>query len=478
MTFPDRPKPNRHGYTCIFSQIAPVRHGHARAFNMENLGCYGSFLPFGFDIELTDDVKNYICNVEKVKKSHEHVESMYRHRPPRKAPGRYLVFKRWDTLEAEDDPQVVIFFATPDVVAGLHGLANFDTMPPHGVIVPFCNACDAIVGYPLAQLEAEEPAAVLGRRRPVGQDLLQAEHVHLRGPLADLPAHAREPRGLVRRHRRVGQGKVQDAAQAVAPRPCARRAGGVHLFLPGRRAGTPPPPAGARGEATMVENPFETAADRYDRWFDSPRGRAIFEHEVACLRDLVGAFPGRWLEVGVGTGRFAEALGIREGIDPSPAVLALAARRGIETRVGRAESLPLPDASRDGLLLVVTICFVEDPAATFRECRRVLVPGGHLVVGLVPADSAWGEFYAREGREGHPFYSSARFYTADEILSLARAAGFRLARARSCLLTPPRQAPDDPASGIEDGIVPGAGFLAIDFEAERTNAPGREPPGR
>ncbi len=108
--FPSAPKPNSKGFTCIFSQIAPVRKGRARAFNKENLGCFGSFLPFGFDTVVTEEVKNYVCNVERVKKSFDHVDSMYEHRPPEQDPAKYLVFKRWDTLingkeqQDEDSP--------------------------------------------------------------------------------------------------------------------------------------------------------------------------------------------------------------------------------------------------------------------------------------------------------------------------------------------------------------------------------------
>jgi len=46
--FPNAPKPNAKGYTCIFSQLAPEKKGRWRAFNKENLGCFGSFLPFGW----------------------------------------------------------------------------------------------------------------------------------------------------------------------------------------------------------------------------------------------------------------------------------------------------------------------------------------------------------------------------------------------------------------------------------------------
>ncbi|MCP4010141.1 MAG: DUF169 domain-containing protein, partial [Proteobacteria bacterium] len=144
---PNAPKPNAKGFTCIFSQIAPVRKGRGRAFNKENLGCFGSFLPFGFDTEVSEDVKNYVCNVDRVKKSYAHVDSMYEHRPPKQAAGKYLVFKRWDTLEEKDDPQVVFFFGNPNVIAGLHGLANFDAMTPYEVIAPFGTGCDSIVGF-------------------------------------------------------------------------------------------------------------------------------------------------------------------------------------------------------------------------------------------------------------------------------------------------------------------------------------------
>ena len=160
--FPNAPKPNPRGYTCIFSQIAPVRKGRARAFNKENLGCFGSFLPFGFETEVTEDVRNYVCNVERVKKTYDHLDSMYEHRAPKQAPGKYLVFKRWDTLEEQDDPQVVFFLNNLDVITGLHGLANFDAMTPYEVIVPFGTGCDSIVGYPMYELGSEQPKAVLG----------------------------------------------------------------------------------------------------------------------------------------------------------------------------------------------------------------------------------------------------------------------------------------------------------------------------
>jgi len=208
-------------------------------------------------------------------------------------------------------------------------------------------------------------------------------------------------------------------------------------------------------------NPFDVEASRYDEWFDSPDGRVIFTQEVACLRELMGKAEGRWLEVGVGTGQFAQALGIREGIDPSSAVLAYASSRGVRTQMGYGEDLAYSDNSFDGVLMVVTICFLADPLRVFKECRRILREEGCLVVGLVPADSPWGELYARKGREGHIFYSSAKFYKCEEVIGIADAAGFIFDGARSCLFT----SPGEPATdlSIHEGVITGAGFVALQF---------------
>jgi SAM-dependent methyltransferase len=208
-------------------------------------------------------------------------------------------------------------------------------------------------------------------------------------------------------------------------------------------------------------NPYDTESGRYDLWFDSPEGCSIFAQETVCLRELISKVDGRWLEVGVGTGRFAQALGIREGIDPSSAMLAYALGRGIRTQVGYGENIPYSEDSFDGVLMVATICFLADPVKAFEECRRILKEEGRLVVGLVPADSPWGELYARKGHEGHHFYSVARFCTCNQILSIADTTGFIFDGAYSCLFTPP----GDPATdlSIREGIITNAGFVALQF---------------
>ena len=160
--FPDAPKAGKHGFTCVFSQLAPVRVGKARAFNRDNLGCWGATGTFGFTPSTADEhTVDFLVNVERYKKSAAHVKAMYASTPFR-AGGKYLIFKRWDLLNEKDSPQVVFFFCNPDAISGLHSLANFDTMDPHGVVSPFGSGCESVVGVAMKELRSDEPKAVLG----------------------------------------------------------------------------------------------------------------------------------------------------------------------------------------------------------------------------------------------------------------------------------------------------------------------------
>ena len=69
------------------------------------------------------------------------------------------------------------------------------------------------------------------------------------------------------------------------------------------------------------------------------------------------------LEIGVGTGRFAEALKIRYGVDPAPKMLELARPRGIDTVLGYAEKLPFHNDTFDSVFMITTLCFVQDQAS-------------------------------------------------------------------------------------------------------------------
>jgi len=116
--------PRSTGHRCIIADLSQVRGGKPVCFDVDTIGCMGG--------------KRF------------------------KAPGHFIVFKRWDQLDETDQPQVVIFFARPDMLAGLFTLANFDQEDPNGVIAPFGSGCSSIVYHPFAQLQSSRPKPVIG----------------------------------------------------------------------------------------------------------------------------------------------------------------------------------------------------------------------------------------------------------------------------------------------------------------------------
>lgn len=110
---------------------------------------------------------------------------------------------------------------------------------------------------------------------------------------------------------------------------------------------------------------------------------------VPYRQRIAGAATGRVLEIGIGPALnlpfYGPDVSSVAGIDPSPALLAMAGsrRRGISFPVelleGSAEALPLDAASVDSVVTTWTLCSVPDPARALREVRRVLRPGGKLL---------------------------------------------------------------------------------------------------
>ncbi len=161
--------PPAEGFRCIICALAPVRRGASRRFDIETIACAGARRYLGFDPRLRPNFSYFLsCGIpgevegERYKQSPDLVEQYLETQPPFRAPGQYVVFKRWDRLEAADDPAVVIFFASPDVLSGLFTLANFDAVDPQAVIAPFGSGCSSIVYHPYREIESAHPRAVLG----------------------------------------------------------------------------------------------------------------------------------------------------------------------------------------------------------------------------------------------------------------------------------------------------------------------------
>ncbi len=167
--------------------------------------------------------------------------------------------------------------------------------------------------------------------------------------------------------------------------------------------------------------PFEENADKYDAWFN--KHPLAYHAELRAIRKMMPK-KGKGLEVGVGTGRFSGPLGIKTGVEPSEKMGQMARLRGIDVTEGVAEELPFEDDTFDFVLMVTTICFVNDVVRSFEEAGRVLKDGGFLIVGFVDKESPLGERY-HDNRQKSEFYRHATFFSVDEVLSHLKDAGFR-----------------------------------------------------
>ena len=185
----------------------------------------------------------------------------------------------------------------------------------------------------------------------------------------------------------------------------------------------------------------------------------MFQLELDCLRPLLAEAVHPWLEVGVGSGRFAQALGVDVGVDPALAPLQIARGRGIRGIRANGEKMPFSSGHFGAALIVVTLCFTATPRLLLAETHRVLGGGGVLIIGTIPRDSAWGSWYRAKGEAGNPFYRQAHFLTVAQLLNLLDEVGFQVGAARSTLTQPPGDALQPEAA--QEGIIAGAGFLAL-----------------
>jgi ubiquinone/menaquinone biosynthesis C-methylase UbiE len=110
---------------------------------------------------------------------------------------------------------------------------------------------------------------------------------------------------------------------------------------------------------------------------------------------IVRLAEGRVLEIGIGSGmnlpfytdRATEVL----GLEPHPKLLEMASHKPHRDRTrlieGPAESIPLDNASIDAVVTTWTLCSIPDIGSALSEMRRVLRPGGQLLLvehGLAP----------------------------------------------------------------------------------------------
>lgn len=176
-------------WRCLICELSRVVKGESLAYNAESLVCGGAKRYLGYTDKVMPNFEYFLSHGivgklegERYKKSPEIVVESQKQFVKLPSEGKYAIFKRWDNLEEYDIPEVVIFFAKPDVLSGLFTLANFDRVD-NGVIVPFSAGCGSIIHYPYLEKDKEKPDCVIGMFDPSARPCVPKNTLSFAAPM-------------------------------------------------------------------------------------------------------------------------------------------------------------------------------------------------------------------------------------------------------------------------------------------------------
>lgn len=172
----------------------------------------------------------------------------------------------------------------------------------------------------------------------------------------------------------------------------------------------------------MKHTVFDHFCDEYEHWFHVNDN--IFQSELLALKQVI-PMAKKGLDIGVGSGLFAEKLNIQYGVDPSEKILSYARKRNITVKKGVAEKLPNVDSSFDFVVFITSLCFVEKPCKAIQEAKRVLINSGEIIVAFLDRESPLGQMLDA-GKANDKFYQDAQFYAASEVIALLQNQGFKI----------------------------------------------------
>ena len=149
---------------CLIALLKKIE-GKSMVAISGDTGCFGGRFYCGFAREPRKEQAEFVSQREHYLKTPELCRRIWAEHAPPAAAGKWLVFQRLDTYAGNIEPEVVIFFAPPDSLAGLFGLANYDR-GTDGVTARFSSGCGSIVEFPRIEALRGTHRAVLGMFDP------------------------------------------------------------------------------------------------------------------------------------------------------------------------------------------------------------------------------------------------------------------------------------------------------------------------
>lgn len=145
-----------------------------------------------------------------------------------------------------------------------------------------------------------------------------------------------------------------------------------------------------------MESGFDSYAEKYDSWFLDNRN--VLNSEAALVAYFLRKGQ-KILSIGCGSGLFEQILrndygiDIRDGVEPSSDMAAIAVARGLEVEVATAEDCRVRPEEYDAILYNGCPGYITDLDKALRTSYASLKKGGKIILIDIPKESSYGILY-------------------------------------------------------------------------------------
>lgn len=177
-------------FSCVMGHIWRARRKHSVAyFSPQQFGCPGGAFWLGFNKPQAETIIHYVSSGipnwtdgERYCDSPDALRKIFAHIDPRPAPKPYCIVKPLGLFQNGEVPELVIFFARPESLCGLHQLATFVTNDPEIVVSPWSAGCGSIAVWPLHYLSRGQKKAVIGGWDPSARKFFKTDELSFTVP--------------------------------------------------------------------------------------------------------------------------------------------------------------------------------------------------------------------------------------------------------------------------------------------------------
>ena len=170
---------------CLVGSISNVRHGNSLTLSAENVICGGGGLYTAFT-EMPERVPIFVSEVEHYKKTKEMVVDYVQGLNIELTQKPYLNFVRIDNLKEWSDAEALLFFATPDILAGLSSWAFYDNNSADAVVTQFSSGCASIVTRAISENKSGGRSCFIGMLDPSARPLIPENELTFTIPMCRL----------------------------------------------------------------------------------------------------------------------------------------------------------------------------------------------------------------------------------------------------------------------------------------------------